>query len=134
MPVFLVLERNGVIAEDIIGCIEAAGPCRIIHATRAGQIAARLDGEASLAAAVLEMRPGRVVETGLDKCLAARGARIILTMGEEEQALARARGWTMVLRPFTDQMLRTALLGDGAQAWGAGAARGARGDAPDAAG
>lgn len=109
-PVFLLLESNALIAEDIVGSLAAIGPCRTIHITRACQAAARLAGERRVSAAFLEMQYADLRGTRLERDLTGCGARIILTVGEDDEPLARSAGWGMLVRPFTEQMIRDALL------------------------
>lgn len=110
LPVFLVLDSNALIAEDIAGSLTAIGPCRTIHITRASQAEARLAGERGVSAAFLEMPYADLRGTGLERDLTACGARIILTMDEDDEPLARSAGWGMLVRPFTEQMIRDVLL------------------------
>ena len=108
-PVFLVLEKDMLIAEDIIATLKAMGPCRTIHVSSPDEIGAHLSVEARLTAALLEMQYAHVLEAGLDTHLAERGARIILTIGEDDMLHATERGWGMLVRPFTDQTIRDVL-------------------------
>lgn len=110
-PVFLVLERDPLIAEDIVGSLKDIGPCETIRVSEVGELAQRLNTDRRISAAFLEMRYAQVVESGLDRHLADHGSRIILTIGEDDQQEALARGWGMLLRPFTDQMIRDAVVG-----------------------
>lgn len=110
-PVFLVLERDSLIAEDIAGSLKVLGPCETIHVNDAKDLARHLNTDIRVSAAFLEMRYAEVVETGLDHRLAEHGARIVLTIGEDDAQNAIARGWSMLVRPFTDEMIRDALLG-----------------------
>ena len=105
-PVFLVVERDPLIADDIKGSLMALGPCRVIHASEPGSLSKVLQDEGSISAAFLDICLKRVLDDALDERLNAHGARIILTVGEDDQALALARGWGMLVRPFTDEMVR----------------------------
>ncbi len=105
-PVFLVLESDVLIATDIEGSLKSITPCRVIHVNEAGKIDAVLRGEDRISAAFLDICFDKVVEKGLDRTLCDHGARIISTVGEYEQAQALARGWGMLIRPFTDDMIR----------------------------
>lgn len=106
LPVFLVLEREALIADDIIGSLRDIGPCRIIHVDQPEDIEPGLQGEDQLAAAFLELRHDAVRAHGLDERLSALGAWIILTVGEDDQPIVQALGWGMLVRPFSDQMIR----------------------------
>jgi hypothetical protein len=111
IPVFLVLERDALIAEDIMGSLADMGPCRTIHVSDASEITPHLSAEPAVSAVFLEMRLTQVLELGLDRRLAEHGAHVILTIGEDDAAHAHALGWGMLVRPFTDEMLREALMG-----------------------
>jgi len=111
IPVFLVLERDALIAEDIMGSLADMGPCRTIHVSDASEITPHLSAEPSVSAVFLEMRLTQVLELGLDRRLAEHGAHVILTVGEDDAAHAHALGWGMLVRPFTDEMLRETLMG-----------------------
>lgn len=108
-PVFLVFERDALIAEDIIGSLRDLGPCETIHVNDPDDVPRQLSADRRISAAFLEMRYDQVVELGLDRRLADQGAHIILTIGEDDETDAKARGWGMLVRPFTDQMIRDVL-------------------------
>jgi hypothetical protein len=110
-PVFLVLERDSLIAEDIAGSLKDLGPCETIHIRDAEDLMRHLNTDIRVSAVFLELRAAQVVEMGLDRRLADHGARIILTVGEDDAPTAMARGWSMLVRPFTDQMIRESLIG-----------------------
>lgn len=109
VPVYLVLERNSLIAEDIAGSLRAAGPCDVIHVESSVEIASSLATHPRIEAAFLEMTYGQVVEAGLDKALLSNGAQIVLTVGEDDEANVQSLGWNMLIRPFTDDMIRHAI-------------------------
>ena len=50
-----------------------------------------------------------VLESGLPELLGSLGARIILTAGEVDREKIAERGWFLLVRPFTDTMLRRTL-------------------------
>ena len=110
-PVFLVLERDTLIADDIAGSLKDLGPCETIHISDAADLPRHLNTDTRVSAVFLELRAAQVLEMGLDRRLAEHGARIILTVGEDDAQTASARGWSMLVRPFTDQMIRESLLG-----------------------
>ncbi|TNF22627.1 MAG: hypothetical protein EP318_03190 [Rhodobacteraceae bacterium] len=108
-PVILVVEHDTLIADDIAGSLMAACACRVIHVRHPADILSSLIHEARVFAAFLEMRLSQVLESGLDRSLAERGARIILTRGDEDEDEVRALGWGMLVRPFSDRMIRDAV-------------------------
>lgn len=106
LPLYLVLEHNPIIADDLIGALESAGPCKIVHVARPDDLAPALDGVEGLwAAAFLEMRLADLSALGLDRRLGALGARIVLTIGEDDEEAVKARGYSLVVRPFSDEMI-----------------------------
>lgn len=109
-PVYLVLEANRLIAGDIAGSLRAAGPCEVRHLSCPGVLRGALRRE-PVAAVFLEMPYAQLVAAGLDRALADHGARIVLTVGEADEDAVRARGWGMLVRPFTDSMIRRELQG-----------------------
>lgn len=109
LPVYLVLEGDLLIATDIADALNAHGPCRVLHVTSAEEIAAAIEAEPALAAAFLEMRLAQLQDIGLAETLHARGARMILTAGEADMDAVLDLGWFMLLRPFSDEMIRAVL-------------------------
>lgn len=109
VPVFLVLEQDNLIADDIAGSLRSVCDCRVIHVRRPDDILSSLIHEGQVFAAILEMRVAEVLESGLERSLAERGTGIILTVGEEDEDQARAQGWGMLVRPFSEQMIRDAV-------------------------
>lgn len=108
-PVFLVLERDALIATDIAGALAMQGPCEVVQVTHPAEIPARLNGIAHVSAALVEMRYAEFLESGLPELLGSLGARIILTAGEVDREKIAERGWFLLVRPFTDTMLRRTL-------------------------
>lgn len=108
-PVYLVLERNSLIAEDIAGSLRAAGPCDIIRIKSTEEMASRLAANDRIEAAFLEMNYAQVVNSGLADMLRTCGTQIILTAGEDDEERVRSLGWNMLVRPFTDEMIRHAI-------------------------
>ncbi|MEV8467193.1 hypothetical protein AB0T83_10425 [Fluviibacterium sp. DFM31] len=108
-PVFLVLERDLLVAEDMLGTLRQLGPCRAIHLANPQALLAYLQDGAHISAAFLEMRLCDLMDSPVLQPLRDRGARIVLTVGEDDAALAEAQGWRMLARPFTDWMIRDIL-------------------------
>ncbi|MGX0978242.1 hypothetical protein ACSSVY_003982 [Roseovarius sp. MBR-51] len=108
-PVYIVMDSNLLIAEDLCGSLQAAGPCRVINASHPDELIRILEGETRVSAAFLEMRYDQVLDAGLDSALSLRGARIVLTMGEEDEIKVAKQGWAMLVRPFTEDMIRGVL-------------------------
>ncbi|MHA7828142.1 MAG: hypothetical protein ACX93P_11355 [Roseovarius sp.] len=109
LPVYIVLESNALIAEDIIGSLRATGPCRVIRVERPEMLAPSLHTEPAVTAAFLEMPYRELMQSDLHQSLADSGARIILTIGEDDESVVLQQGWGMLVRPFTEQMIREAL-------------------------
>ncbi|MGI3163520.1 hypothetical protein [Pseudooceanicola sp. 200-1SW] len=109
LPVYLVLEGDLLVATDISDALSARGPCRVVHVTTPEEVAAAIATEPVLAAAFVEMRLAALREAGLAEALAARGAQMILTTGEADLEAVLALGWFMLLRPFSDEMIRAVL-------------------------
>ena len=109
MRVFVVLESNPLIAADLIGTLEAAFACRVIHASSPAHIPEALGDIRAVSAAFLEMRAEDVTDSGLGRFLRARGAQLVLTRGDPAIGDAQPRDVTLLARPFTDTMVLDAL-------------------------
>jgi hypothetical protein len=113
-PVYIVLDSNILIAEDLCGSLQASGVCRVIRVLHPSDLRPVLDQEAHVSAAFLEMRYDQVLEAGVDQALLARGAKIILTTDEDDESKVLKHGWALLVRPFTEDMIRTVLPGQNA--------------------
>lgn len=107
-PVYLVLERDALISADLIGAIEARGPCPVLHVTSPDEARAALDGAHAPRAAFLEMRIDEALNSTLAADLARHGAQLVLTLGEDVDRVM-AEGWSLPLRPFTERMVHETL-------------------------
>lgn len=109
-PLCLVLERSPLVAEDLMGALGAdGGPWRMRHVHGMDELRAALEANETVGAAFLEARLSDLVEAGLDRLLAERGVRVVLTAGEDQRAAVLARGYGYLQRPFSDTMIRHAL-------------------------
>ena len=114
MRVYLVLESNPLIAADLIGTLEAAFTCRVVHARSAARIPEALADIRAVTAAFLEMRAEELDQSGMGRFLRARGAQLILTCDEPEGddaplAPPQPERVTLLARPFTDTMVLASL-------------------------
>ena len=107
---FLVLEKNPIIAADLIGTLEAASQCDVIHIEDPAQAADALVGVTTIFAAFVEMKPEIFSSSELHPLLETRGAHLIFTMGETIMMGKAPAGATLLLRPFTEQMIVQAVL------------------------
>lgn len=108
-PVYLVLESDPFVAEDIVASLHAIGPCRVIRASEEGIVREMLRAESGIEVAFLDVTFARVLQEKLDVLLSAHGARIVLTVGEADRDRAIAQGWGILIRPFSERMIRRAL-------------------------
>lgn len=108
-PVFLIVEENPIIAADIIGMLDACGPCTTLQAEHPHDVLEVVANQPIVDVAILQMTPNDLIDSDAEASLAKSGAEIILTLGEQDEATAQARGWHILARPFTDQMLRDVL-------------------------
>lgn len=108
-PVFLLLEKNPIIAADMIGTLEACCDCHVVHVAMADEIDNALAQTPAVAAAFLEMNFRDLEASDLPMALNQSGARIVLTQGEAHEAEVQRRGWHMLVRPFSDEMVRDML-------------------------
>ncbi|MBQ2261415.1 MAG: hypothetical protein II336_08615 [Loktanella sp.] len=108
-PIYLVMESNLLIAEDICGALQAYGACQVIRITHPDELTQMVDSEQPITAAFLEMRYDQVLHMGLTESFLLRGARIVLTVGEGDEVAVQDHGWAMLVRPFTEEMIHAAL-------------------------
>ena len=108
-PIYLLLESDALIALDMIGSMEAFGPCRVLHLTNPDEVPKTLSSLSSLDMAFLELTCAEYLSLGFGPMLSALGAHTVLTIGEEDEPTVRAMGLGMLARPFNDQMIHDAL-------------------------
>ncbi|WP_146193090.1 hypothetical protein [Maritimibacter sp. 55A14] len=106
IPVFLVVERDSLIATDLIETIRAMGRCRVIHFRTLAELQGALPTLERITTAVLEARRETLVAMGLDQQLGMRGARVVLTIGDDDVS---DYGWRVLKRPFSEKMIRESL-------------------------
>ena len=104
-PVYLVLEQNPTIAEDIADALRVSGPCLVLHARRPEHVLKIVADTPELTAAFLEIKVASLAASPLANELAARGAHIVLTTGEDARAEALAMGFRFLGRPFNETMI-----------------------------
>lgn len=115
-PVYVVMDTNVLIAEDLCGSLQAFGPCRVITVPTVPELICALEREPLVSAAFLELRYDQLLQEGIDQVLLARGAKIVLTVGEDDESRVQKHGWSMLLRPFTEDMVRSVLHPNGQSA------------------
>ncbi len=113
VPVFLVQDTDAFIAEDILGSLKATGPCRVIDVRHPQDIATALAREPRLTAAFLEMDFGNVMLLDGAQTLLKHGAHIVLTKDQQDDDPVHSAGWSLLKRPFTEQMIHRILVNNG---------------------
>ena len=108
-PVFLLLEKNPIIAADMMGTLKACCDCHVVHVVTSDEMAEALSWIPALTAAFPEMSFPKLDGSELHVALNQSGARIVLTQGEMHEDEVRQRGWHMLVRPFSDEMVRDIL-------------------------
>lgn len=108
-PVFVVMDSNVLIAEDLCGSLQASVACRVLSVSQPNELLRVVEQEPVVTAAFLEMRYEQIVQSGLHLILGERGARIVLTNGEDDDSMLQQHGWSMLVRPFTEEMVRLIL-------------------------
>lgn len=108
-PTYIVMESNLLIAEDISGALQAFGPCKVIRITDPAELDLLVAKDIVVKAAILEMHFEQALNMALSDTFVLRGAKIILTVGESDENAVENHGWSMLVRPFTEDMLHAAL-------------------------
>lgn len=108
-PHYLVMESNLLIAEDLCGALRANGPCKVVRVGSLAELETAITPGDPVAAVFLEMRFDDVLAAPLYPALMLTGAKIVLTIGEEDEIAVPRQGWAMLVRPFTEAMIHSAL-------------------------
>ena len=108
-PIYLVLEKDLLVSSDLAGALMACPGAQVICAKHPGDIEQALRDVERLEAAFLELPVSQFLKMSLDKLMKRLGAHVIFTVGEDDEAMARQRGWGMLVRPFSDEMVYAAL-------------------------
>ena len=108
-PVFLLLESNPIIATDMVGILELSCDCRVVHVPNTDALLEALLDIPKLTAAFLEIGVAELSGSEIESALKHHRAAIVLTQGESLLSEAQERGWYMLVRPFTEQMVKDIL-------------------------
>lgn len=103
------MESNLLIAEDLCGALRATGPCKVVRVESLAELETAITPGDPVAAVFLEMRFDDVLAAPLYPALMLTGAKIVLTIGEEDEIAVPRQGWAMLVRPFTEAMIHSAL-------------------------
>ena len=100
-PVYLVVMKETVVAQDIAGAIADARPgARIVIVASPAEARSALAGVDRLAAAFVSAAPQTFLGSSLAKAIAQRGGQVVL-MGDEAEEQGGGPGWSVLHRPFT---------------------------------
>lgn len=112
-PGCLILESNPIIADDMTAAVRTAGIGTVVCVASTNDVLPALQRLPVALIAFLELSFADLVASGLDKMLEARGVHVVLTAAEDGDTLADARGYSVLQRPFSDDMVHRliALLG-----------------------
>ncbi|WP_019953358.1 hypothetical protein [Yoonia vestfoldensis] len=103
------MESNLLIAEDICGALLARGPCRLVKVATHEELQDVVTPGGPVAAMFLEMRFDDLMASPVYPALLLTGAKIVLTVGEDDEAAVLDQGWAMLVRPFTEDMIHGSL-------------------------
>lgn len=108
-PVYIIMESSPLIAEDICGALHAVGPCKVVKVAAVEELSDVMAPGDPVAAVFLEMRFEDVLASPLYPALMLTGAKIVLTIGEDDETAVLGQGWAMLVRPFTEDMIHHSL-------------------------
>lgn len=108
-PVFVVLESNPIIAADIVSILELSCECRVVHVSDVDSLLEAMLSIPRLTAAFLEIGVTELSGSAIEDALLHHRASVVLTRGESLRSEAQERGWYMLVRPFTEQMVKDIL-------------------------
>ena len=109
VPTCLVVIRHIVVAADVASTIADFDPgARVLVAATLDEATALLQDPGSVTLAVIEADPRVLKASALGAALAHHGARILL-VGDAAEEIAEAAGFAVLSRPFTSDLLLSAL-------------------------
>lgn len=108
-PIYIIMESSPLIAEDVSGALHAGGPCKVVMVSSVEEFAAAIAPGDPVAAVFLEMRFNDVLAAPFYPALMLTGAKIVLTIGEDDENAVLGQGWAMLVRPFTEEMIHRSL-------------------------
>lgn len=108
--IYLILEPDVVVAEDLSDTISAGDPRAETHVVADIEAAgAALDGLPPVEAAVLNARIADLERSGLAERIEGGGGMIVVLNGQEDPADIARTGWQFVQRPFRADSVVSAL-------------------------
>lgn len=108
LPTYVVMDSNVLIAEDICGALQVFEPCHVIRITNLTELAKVVASDTVVSAAFLEMHFEEAINTAFADTFVRRGGKIVLTVGDTEK-LTGQHGWSVLVRPFTEDMIHAVL-------------------------
>lgn len=106
-PCFFVLERNMVIAQDVVEALREHAPNAIVVSAESIGAAIRQVGPLNRVTAAFVAAPAeRVISSGLGAEIEARGGQVVLCGTDAPENGVQARAWLHMQRPFTSEMVQ----------------------------
>ncbi len=108
--IFVVIEDNVIIAEDIAEAIREYAASAVVHVWKRTEAQLdRLTELPGLCAAFVSMTAAEFARTGLHQMITARGGAIVVLDSDDPAAIAEASGWIYLEHPFTTGQIHWAL-------------------------
>lgn len=108
--IFVVIEDNEIIAEDVAESIKEYVASAVVHIWRSTEVSMEaFRSLPNLSAAFLSMTDNEVTASGLDKAVQLRGGAMVLLYGRDFSAPGEPTGWQYVERPFTTCQIHSVL-------------------------
>ncbi len=110
MPIYLILEKDVVIAADLVETIEAREPGAEVHvATSCEAAGTLLDGLPPVGTAIVNAPLDEFVGSGLAARVEGAGGVVVALIGREGDAVPAGAGWTVVRRPYSSDDVLTGI-------------------------
>ncbi|MFC7705279.1 hypothetical protein ACFQXB_13850 [Plastorhodobacter daqingensis] len=110
--VFVLVEADQLVLDDLAEAIREICPSCEVHAFRTACAAARaLDVIPAVTGAILSVGADQLETSGLTAEVAARGGQILMLEGPGVRAAAEKQGCPVIARPFNAAMLHDAVSG-----------------------
>ena len=104
--VYLVMERDTLVAADLSGALQSYAPSRVITTRTPEAVDDLLHSFDRLDAAFVDIPVEEFLGSSLQTLLEQLDTRVIFTVGEDKADIVSEHGWHLLVRPFTDEMIR----------------------------
>lgn len=109
---FVIVEKDHVVALDIAEILhEVCAYAQVLNFRTIDAAMAALSELERVSGAILSAPVPLLRQSGLVQALTARGGKVVMVEGPGIAEAARTEGWCLLQRPFSQEMLQSAIAG-----------------------